>query len=99
MAKSVLENLWTGWPSSLASQRKSNPNCFHREGRLSSAIACIGPRPILARPVCGAKDLELLVHVDAREIAAKPPNEIMLAAHRQIEYQRPFRYDRDIFCF
>jgi restriction system protein len=32
----------------------------------------------------GAKDIELLAHVNT-QIAARPPNEIMLAAHRQIE--------------
>ncbi len=32
-----------------------------------------------------AKDQNLAGHVNAREIAAEPPNEIMLAAHRQIE--------------
>ncbi|MGH6935588.1 MAG: restriction endonuclease [Methylocella sp.] len=32
-----------------------------------------------------AKDLELTPNATARELAAAPPNEIMLAAHRQIE--------------
>jgi restriction system protein len=32
-----------------------------------------------------AEGQNLVAHVNAREIAAEPPNEIMLAAHRQIE--------------